>query len=241
VKLQSVRRLIVGNPALKKLKDILSVYVPIEIWSNLSKKFQTPYSKLDIEYGIIFVHVPKTAGSAILKQLFNEGHHGHFDLSLYHSYDKILFDKSKKIAVIRNPWDRFVSAYHYLAQNVGQGKNATRFKNELLKDINCFDDFVFKMMGDKGYEARVLSWDHFRPQWDYVAIDGKYCIDLLGRFENLTSFTNEFCEMLNVEGQSISKSNSSVRNEYHSYYTEKTKKYVEGLYQTEINYFEYSF
>ena len=78
------------------------------------------------EKKFIFVHIPKTAGSSIhifFKDFFNildrsdplpEIHHKSFSSILNEDYS---YRNYFKFAVIRNPYDRFLSAYRDFSQN----------------------------------------------------------------------------------------------------------------------------
>ena len=71
------------------------------------------YSK---EHNILFVHIPKNAGSSIRDKL-DITKSGHYPLSILQSHmDKKTFDNAIKIAVFRNPWERMVSWYRYRKQ-----------------------------------------------------------------------------------------------------------------------------
>jgi hypothetical protein len=68
------------------------------------------YSK---KHNILFVHIPKNAGTSILDCLEIEDAQ-HYPLSVLQGYmDKKTFDNAIKIAVVRNPWERMVSYYRY--------------------------------------------------------------------------------------------------------------------------------
>lgn len=58
---------------------------------------------------IIFIHVPKVAGTGLQKSLEFSASHTH--LYTYELEDKEKFNKYFKIGFVRNPWDRLVSAF----------------------------------------------------------------------------------------------------------------------------------
>jgi len=224
-----------------KAFDLLSLALPIVYLSELSKKSQYPFSDVDTSNQIVFIHVPKTAGSSILKQIFNLQHNGHYRPTHYLSKDKRLYESSKKVAVVRNPWDRIVSGFHYLKQGVGKGKYARKFVHDYLKDIPDFQAFVLRMMSDDKFLADVMQWDHFRPQWDFITLDDKYCIDLLGRYEDLEQFTEQFCKLIDEPYKKLKRINSSNRDDYRSYYTNEMMEFVYQIYRKEIDFLGYDY
>ena len=65
----------------------------------------------------IFIHIPKTAGSA-LRVYFNDKGDDKYGLSRHDNIDtiKVKFPKHKeyrKFTIVRNPYDRAVSCYFY--------------------------------------------------------------------------------------------------------------------------------
>lgn len=237
-----VKLLFLKSTFLKSVFRKLANRIPIVLLSELTKRSQNPYSESDIITNVIFIHIPKTAGSSIVRSVFEMDHHGHFRPEHYIGHNKELFNLSKKVCVVRNPWDRFVSAYHYLKQDVGGGPYGTRFSKEVLGNISSFSDFCDKMEKDLKFRKKVLLWDHFRPQWDFISYGGDVCVDLIGRFENLDIFMKELYLLLGRKDEPIlNKTNSSFRERYNEYYDETSQKLVAEIYKDEIDYLGYQF
>ena len=59
----------------------------------------------------VFVHVPKCAGNSIVKA-FGSDTHSHQPANYYWREKKIL--NYYLFSIVRNPWDRFLSAYLFL-------------------------------------------------------------------------------------------------------------------------------
>jgi len=60
---------------------------------------------------ILFINVPKVASTSLNTALVGGDMHTHLPLKYFESLDKKCFDEYYKIAFVRNPWARVVSAY----------------------------------------------------------------------------------------------------------------------------------
>jgi len=135
----------------------------------------------------IFVHIPKCGGSTV-EAAFNmlNVKHGYgikngkaMQHYLYSDYRAMLgeeaFDRYYKFAIVRNPYTRFISEYHWCEiENVGKacGQN--------------IDDFIMyceEIIEQEDYCATVYH-DHFRPQYKYIYDDrGRLMVDKVFKIE----------------------------------------------------------
>ena len=67
---------------------------------------------LSHDHKLLMVHIPKNAGTAIEKCLNMTGT-GHFKWSMYAQKHPLEWKEYKSFSVLRDPLDRFVSAYNY--------------------------------------------------------------------------------------------------------------------------------
>lgn len=74
---------------------------------------RTPFVEANRRHRAIFIHIPKTAGTSIERALCN-GKRKHAPLSRYAAYDAARTAACCKFACVRNPRDRFLSAYSHL-------------------------------------------------------------------------------------------------------------------------------
>lgn len=74
-----------------------------------------PFRPAEHELRAIFIHVPKAAGTSIARALFDEKSK-HLALNRYWAFNAAATKAYFKFAFVRNPWDRFQSAFHYLAK-----------------------------------------------------------------------------------------------------------------------------
>jgi chondroitin 4-sulfotransferase 11 len=186
----------------------------------------------------IFIHIPKTAGKSICKNLFHVKNVGHMPYIWYQGVVPEQCSEWFTFSIVRNPWDRVVSAYHYLLR--GGAIKRDLGLSEIIRKYEGFDDFVGKWMCRKNIENHV----HFIPQYRFIENQyGVIDIDYIGRFETLQSDINKVAVSLKgkISSLVLEKINSSDRGNYREFYSSESKKIVEDLYSRDINEFGYYF
>lgn len=216
----------------------------INLYISLKKNHSDPYHKYFLKNKIIFIHIPKTAGNSVVNYLFDSTvGPGHYSASYYKNRSINNFNNFFKFAVIRNPWDRFVSAFFYLKQG-GLAPDDLIFREKYLLDIDDFDSFVFRVHKSFFFRKIVMNWTHFIPQYKFITINGKIVVDKLIDMSN-PNFSKEVSNLKNYlkyEPSNIFlKINKSSHVGYSSYYTEETKNIVASLYKEDIKLLDYEF
>lgn len=183
---------------------------------------------------LIFIHVPKTAGNSVKPVFGMKGHfHGRAKWITQALPDYFSF------AFVRNPWDRCVSAYHYLTQG-GMGTTDERAYKKIIQPLGSTFDEVLNHPNFPNVAKRQM---HFRPMHWYINAP----VDFIGHVERFDEDMKKLCKLLNTE-RSLKltyepklKNNSSSHEHYTSYYTDKTKEIVANIYSEDIKLFNYNF
>lgn len=199
--------------------------------------YLSPYRAYTKKCQCIFIHIPKTAGTSILKALMGDRiYRIHFTYLDYLRADSKKFHAYYKFAIVRNPWDRAVSSYQYLIQG-GDKRGDLYFQELFLSKYDTFDKFVLEYLDKDKIHEHVL----FKPQYLYL-YDHKECkVDFIGKFENLDSDFEKIMKKINIDSK-LSKVNSSKRNHYITYYSKKeVKEKINDLYRKDIELFDYIF
>lgn len=189
------------------------------------------------QYKTIFIHLPKCAGISVSKALFGNLAGGHTRLEMHLN----IFDPENilnyfKFTIVRNPWDRLVSAYHFLEKGGFEPQDKKWFENNLRK-YKDFDHFIRDWLS----EDNIWTWRHFRPQYSYFLDDNqKVPLDFIGYIENIDSDFELICNKLGIENR-LKKLNKSSHKDYTEYYTEETKQLVADVYADDIHILGYTF
>lgn len=185
----------------------------------------------------IFVHIPKCAGVAINRTIFGNLAGGHTTLDEYlNIFEPERIASYFKFTVVRNPWDRVVSAYFFLKSGgIGQ-EDHTGFRKE-FGDSPGFNDFVRNWVN----KTNIWRWHQFRPQYHYMLEKrGKVHLDFVAFLENIDSDFAHIVDRIGL-GCTLSKSNKSDHSSYMDYYDEESRNIVADAYAEDIRMLGYTF
>lgn len=191
---------------------------------------------INYENKYIFVHIPKCAGNTV-KNVLNIPGHDHSGIEACYKSDFF------KFAFVRNPWDRFISAYLYLKsggwRNMDSSQDWDRDYCQVVNSYNSLKEFV--------REPHVwLGMIHFRPQFGFVVKDTKDsidCLDFIGRVENLDNDLRYICSQINVPYNTLPHINKTKnrQRDYTKYYDDELRDIIAKIYSKDIEYFKYKF
>ena len=172
-------------------------------------------------YNVLFIHVPKTAGTSMEREAFLGGG-GHKTIRDFSNVP----DNTFKFSFVRNPWDRFVSAFYCQNKYLGAAKKV-------------FTAFVMNEPARGIFPVDGVAPVHFLPQYHFLLdTHGKIGVDYIGRFEILKIDWAHICAILDVfdELPHIRKGNHQY---YKNYYTPETWDIVGELYKRDVDLFDY--
>lgn len=228
-----------------RLKDAILRAVPSPVL-NLVLPYvapqKSPWTPEIIAQNVIFIHVPKTAGSSLKEQIYGRELGGHRSLAEYMAYDRHRTSRCFKFCFVRNPWDRFLSAYSYLKQ----GKDCTyrdrQFAATYLAQTADINDFA-RALTDDIYRRQVMLYDHFRPQSHWICMPGRqdHGMDFIGRFEQLEDDMQSLRDRLDLPDTTLPKARKSRHDHYRAVYSDEARDMVMHLYQGDLDLLAYDF
>ena len=219
---------------IKKYKLFHKGYVN---WLNdyLTKKEMYHYL---IDNQTLFVHIPKCGGNSFVYSLgFDEGigHLGVTDFVLTIPHEK--FKSLYKFTIVRNPWDRLVSAYFFLKHG-GWGEGDAQWFKHNLSLYNDFESFVMEWLSPKN----AMLHGHFTPQYKYLTNNNNcLLIDKFYKLESLTELDIDLERYLKKPMSSTVKNTSVRETDYRTYFTNNMIEKVYRIYQKDINLFNYKY
>lgn len=141
-------------------------------------------------------------------------------------YNTIDLSNCFKFTVVRNPWDRMVSSFHW-----------ERTNKLIEKDARISSNFKEFARNPRWYRSQ-----HSKSQLDFITDESfNIKVDFICRFENLQEDFNSACIKGNIPPRKLLHEHKSERKHYTEYYDDETKQIVAEKYAKDIEYFGYKF
>ena len=152
--------------------------------------------------------------------------HGHISANEIRPHlSTTVWDDYFKFAIVRNPYDRFVSTCFFLnRENPNFAASAVAFMKDRLPR--------------ERFRQRVLV----RPQYQQLcSADGQVALDFVGRYEELQPSYDSICERIGIPGMELGKKNASVHSSFVDYYDDDLRQKVAEFYAEDLRLFAYDF
>ena len=153
---------------------------------------------------LIFIHIPKAAGTSIRHALgLPETGRQHLPWWAYQQADRQKFKTHFKFSFVRHPLDRFLSAYKYLLE--GGNKKKDLEVQTAIAQYKCVNDFIEKEL----INGHLINHDLFRSQSFYLCNwRGEIMVDFLVKHESLDHDFNALSIKLGLHSK-LQKLNTS--------------------------------
>lgn len=184
----------------------------------------------------LFIHIPKTGGYTIrcTEGVTSYVHHTASELSsrLPDFWERYIF------CMVRNPYDRFLSAFMYYKQmqpghmfwHIEMDRNCAI----AVQDYDTFEDFVWDFSAFR-FRNRI----HFLPQVDWVQLGDTPVMNYIGRFEDYDNSWRHICREIGIPYRRLPVVNKSRHAPWQEYYTRPMRIYVKDLFKEDFHAFGY--
>jgi hypothetical protein len=197
---------------------------------------QKPFPAVYHEKRCIQIHIPKCAGSSLARSVFGNNKGGHHASALWYKANfPDEFMNYYMFSMVRNPWDRLVSAWNYVQQDDIPANNK-RWGN-LMREFGDFNTFVKEWLT----EENSYRFHHFTSQSAYLCDDmGVISLDYVGRVETIEADFKKICTDMNIKNE-LKSLNVRRANDYREYYTDETAEIVKSVYRQDVKLLGYTF
>jgi len=213
-------------------------------------------NKEKLEPSFIYIPIPKCANTAIYSALKNAIAQSTTSTSLFNnsisvSIDRTLIWKKGSIhrmgishllkntyvfTVVRNPWDRAVSAWKHM-NFFGYQKLSDYLKHPFLPN------YKLRFLSKKKFADQTSHEWHNMPQVRYITYKNKIYPAAIYKLENLSNDWTEILKKIKLPYVKLEKKNTSKRGHYVQYYEKdpEAKELVSKIYAEDIKAFNYKF
>lgn len=199
---------------------------------------------------LLFVHVPKNAGTSIThalrplagserrrkigRILRRYGIRTPLDASPYPAHAtaaelmRLLgparYARYFSFAIIRNPWDRHVSFYNFVR------RDSTHPQHAIVRELPDFTAYTRWRTQNPNRLQRTLVCDD----------DGRLLVNFIGRYENLAEDFSTICKRVGVHIE-LPRKNVSNTVPYREFYNDESRELITRLTAPDIERFGYEF
>lgn len=177
---------------------------------------------------ILFIHVPKAAGTSLVKSIYKRHDWCHLTYQDYEKiFDGLIFNSFFKFSFVRNPYSRFISSYNYL-------KRSNLFFDKIWTNSNIGDKSISEILAifNDIDDVDKLAIDHFRRQSYFL--NGP--VDFLGRQE---SFNDDLVKLSALIGKDITNIRENVSDDVNKEpLCSKDKAIIEKIYHADFELYE---
>lgn len=211
---------------------------------------------------LIMIHVPKTAGTSMMKALGRNKYRDERPLPKYslpnvirklkgidlpgihakgQDYKRVIGEQTWEdifsFAFVRNPWDLMVSSYFWWLQIApNSSKREVCEQAEKIRLLDGFSGFI-----DSDYGSKMIN-DQYGSMADWIVDDkNQIIVKFVGKFENLENDWQHIGRIINLKDTRLFHHNKSNHFSYRDYYNPQTKKLIENRFEWIIEQFEYKF
>lgn len=195
---------------------------------------------LSDKYNILFIHIPKNAGTSLINEL-NLSPHGHYDWVSHPKFN----GSYHKFTIVRNPWDRLVSSYEFAKMDKSYWHSSNgRSRDGKHPDYDLCHSLTFKECVKllKNHPER-FTHPGWKNQYPYIVNgEDKIMVDSVLKMENLNDELVRMFKKLNISKvPNIPRVNVSTRGNYKDYYDNESISLVKEIYIKDISLFNYEF
>ena len=190
---------------------------------------------------VIFLHIPKTAGTSIRNTLFfNPPFRGIDQYGKHHTTREILYligkeewDAAFTFCFVRNPWGRLLSQHNYFVRKKIISGESVDFNYWAKKSI----DYALE------FDPLKKQNKHFYPACDWMKDEHNNLLlpDFIGKFETVGKDFQLICEKLNWKPELKRMNIAPQKLNHRDHYDTALNDLVHLFYKEDIERFDYVF
>lgn len=189
---------------------------------------------------VVFVHVPKAAGTSINNAIYGRTL-GHYSAQQIQSRFPSLFSRSLTFSLVRNPWDRVLSAYRFACVGRTESMGVHRPEQYQIPEFSSFERFLCDWLPSRDLSKCDFI---FRPQYLFVCDQNKrVMVDHLGYVERLGETVCFVEERLgrSIDVKMVNTTSAGMESYRDAYSSSEMIEIVSSVYKDDVDLFGYEF
>jgi hypothetical protein len=211
-----------GKPM--NLKQLIDVYRAYPYWQRR---------------GCIFIHVPKAAGTSVNHALYGRTL-GHYRAVELRRRFPGLYQKCFVFSLVRNPWDRVLSAYRFAKAGRTETMGVRNPQQYRIPEFDSFERFLHEWLAVRDIGQADFI---FQPQHLFVCdASGNSMLNFIGKVETINNDMHQVAERLGrpIEIRHANKTSDTNTFAKH-YHRPEMIDLVGQVYARDIAAFNYDF
>lgn len=179
------------------------------------------------DYKLIYIHIPKCGGRSIC-DIFNQ-RFDHFTSMYYKNEYAHFWERYEKFSIVRNPYSRLVSMYHYIQQHRRHASepialNGAPFKEWVMVNLDANDGHfnVYSPEAERGLDWTTGSRFWFSSQVWFI--DYKRGLTRLFQLEDGLDKVAEWLVEIGIAA--VPHVNESRHGDWQEYYDDELLSYL---------------
>lgn len=195
-----------------------------------------PYRSYTSRHKCIFIHIPKAAGTSVLRALGHKGSRDHATYREYKIANSSKFDSYFKFTFVRHPVTRFESSFRYYKAGGNQRSTDQYFFDIIKKYKMSANDFCDFIADKQHYIYTPMFW----PQTLFFLEVGEVSqVDFIGKFESIEADFNIVLNKLGIKGK-LEKLNQSKNEPGDNFMLNaNSQSIIRDIYQNDFGYLSY--
>lgn len=210
---------------LSHIKNRVNLYRRYAYWKNMK---------------CVFVHVPKAAGTSINTALYGRTL-GHYSALQIRSRFPFLFSECFTFSLVRNPWDRALSAYRFARIGRTESMGVRKPEQYQVPEFDSFERFVRDWLPGRDLAKSDFI---FRPQYLFVCDNQKrIMVNHVGYVERLGDTVSFLEHRLGrtLDVKTVNATSTGDKSYREAYVNIEMVDIVRSVYADDIALFGYDF
>lgn len=204
------------------------------------------HPNVDRRRSFIFIHVPKTAGTSVARRLGLADSRHETAWEYLHLLGPARFWSLLRVAIVRDPIDRYCSLYNYARLPVShhhdnldpsRARHGAHADFARLRDVGITESVELLLANRLRHGFPQLTM--WAPQADWLVLDDRLAVDFIGRVERLDKDMTVLCQRLGLPAEAMPVINRTEGGATRADLSPESMRLLRRVYARDYELFDY--